>query len=124
VVGRLRYSQEFITIDVASRWLRDHRVKLVYSPTVVRAARARGCGSDPADRERMESLADVLVGYAGLQRIPFSDGPFAGQRQSFPAGEVPERVTLPDETGCIASYLLETGAHGRHNYRYYPDPLV
>ena len=110
VVGRLRYTNRYITISIAAKYLRNHRVRLVYSPFVIQQARTNRPASwdvsSPEAHALMEQLADVIVEYAGSTRVELRDGPFAGDRRTFPAGQVPETLIQHDADGTEIRYRL------------------
>jgi hypothetical protein len=131
VVGRLRYNNKYIVIDIASKYLRNHRVKLIYSPTVIRAVEResnRG-GAASEDREKVESFLDTIVSYAGQFRVRMRGGPFAGDRQTFEVGaHVPEVLELADAEGRPAAYRLKQVHHRdgtiRNQWYEYESPVM
>lgn len=62
VVGRHRSSKKFITIVIASQWLANWRVELVYSPLIVRQLGESG-EYDPANpgSEKAKRRAEEIV---------------------------------------------------------------
>lgn len=125
VVGRLRYNNRYITIKVACKYLRNHRVRRVYSPHVIREA-ARHYPADPCDwsseegRSHMETLADAIVVHAGYTRVKIKEGPQAGERRMFPSSEIPEVLTETDANGTETSFRLRQSPTGR-SWWYFLD---
>ncbi len=60
VVGRHRGSHKFVTMIIHSEWLENWRVKMIYSPEVIRRFEGKWDASDKS-KERAEYIVDFMT---------------------------------------------------------------